>query len=327
MMKNFKLKYHLFGYGLLICLAWISNLAMAQDWPSKPIKLIVPVPAGTGPDVDIRQISKHMSVILGQPIVVENRPGAAARIGVEAAIRSAPDGYTFLVGTPSMTTMKTLYPKLSFDPQKDLVPVSLLSITNYTLAVNAQVPAKTLTEYVKLAKSDPKYANIGTLGMGAINHLSAAWFSNLVSLDANYIHYSSTSPFIDLASGQLPVVFDAMLTVMNQVKAGRVRVLAISGKTRQPLMPDVPTFAEAGLPTFDPMVWVGILAPAGTPIAIVNKMSGALSQVAKMSETVAARKDVGSESIGSSPEEFASFLDSERTKWSAVIKKNNLVLE
>ncbi|MEI7494840.1 MAG: tripartite tricarboxylate transporter substrate binding protein [Betaproteobacteria bacterium] len=327
MMKNFKLKYHLFGYGLLICLTWISNLAMAQDWPSKPIKLIVPVPAGTGPDVDIRQISKHMSIILGQPIVVENRPGAAARIGVEAAIRSAPDGYTFLVGTPSMTTMKTLYPKLSFDPQKDLIPVSLLSITNYTLAVNAQVPAKTLTEYVKLAKSDPKYANIGTLGMGAINHLSAAWFSNLVSLDANYIHYSSTSPFTDLASGQLPVVFDAMLTVMNQVKAGRVRMLAISGKTRQPLMPDVPTFAEAGLPTFDPMVWVGILAPAGTPIAIVNKMSGALSQVAKMPETVAARKDVGSESIGSSPEEFASFLDSERTKWSAVIKKNNLVLE
>jgi len=327
MMKNFKLKYHLFGYGLLICLTWISNQAMAQDWPSKPIKLIVPVPAGTGPDVDIRQISKHMSIILGQPIVVENRPGAAARIGVEAAIRSAPDGYTFLVGTPSMTTMKTLYPKLSFDPQKDLIPVSLLSITNYTLAVNAQVPAKTLTEYVKLAKSDPKYANIGTLGMGAINHLSAAWFSNLVSLDANYIHYSSTSPFTDLASGQLPVVFDAMLTVMNQVKAGRVRMLAISGKTRQPLMPDVPTFAEAGLPTFDPMVWVGILAPAGTPIAIVNKMSGALSQVAKMPETVAARKDVGSESIGSSPEEFASFLDSERTKWSAVIKKNNLVLE
>jgi tripartite-type tricarboxylate transporter receptor subunit TctC len=327
MMKNFKLKYHLFGYGLLICLTWISNLAMAQDWPSKPIKLIVPVPAGTGPDVDIRQISKHMSVILGQTIVVENRPGAAARIGVEAAIRSVPDGYTFLVGTPSMTTMKTLYPKLSFDPQKDLVPVSLLSITNYTLAVNAQVPAKTLTEYVKLAKSDPKYANIGTLGMGAINHLSAAWFSNLVSLDANYIHYSSTSPFTDLASGQLPVVFDAMLTVMNQVKAGRVRVLAISGKTRQPLMPDVPTFAEAGLPTFDPMVWVGILAPTGTPIAIVNKMSEALSQVAKMPETMAARKDVGSESIGSSPEEFASFLDSERTKWSAVIKKNNLVLE
>lgn len=326
-MKNFKLKDHLLGYGLLICLAWISNLAMAQDWPSKPIKLILPAPAGTGPDVDIRKISKHLSAILGQPIVIENRPGAATRIGVEAAIRSAPDGYTFLVGTPSLTTMQALYPKLSFDPKKDLVPVSLASITNYTLSVNAQVPAKTLPEYVKLAKTDPKYASFGTLGIGAINHLAAAWFSNLVSLDANYIHYSTTSPFNDLASGQIPVVFDAMLPVMGQVKAGRVRTLAISGKTRHPLLPDVPTFAEAGLPTFDPLVWIGILAPAGTPGAIVSKMSAAVSQVSKMPETVAARRDVGSESIGSSPEEFAAFLESERTKWSAVIKKNNIVIE
>jgi len=327
MMKNFKLALRSIGYGVLIGLSWFSSLAMAQDWPSKPIKFIVPVPAGTGPDVDIRQIGKNLSVILGQSIVIENRPGAAARIGVEAAIRSASDGYTFLVGTPSLTTMQALYPKLGFDPKKDLVPVSLASITNYTLSVNAQVPAKTLPEYVKLAKTDPKYASIGTLGMGAINHLAAAWFSNLVGLDANYIHYSTTSPFTDLASGQIPVVFDAMLPVMGQVKAGRVRTLAISGKTRHPLLPDVPTFAEAGLPTFDPLVWIGILAPAGTSGAIVNKMSAAVSQVAKMPETVAARRDVGSESIGSSPEEFAAFLEGERSKWSAVIKKNNIMVE
>jgi len=326
-MKNFKLALRSIGYGVLIGLSWFSSLAMAQDWPSKPIKFIVPVPAGTGPDVDIRQIGKNLSLILGQSIVIENRPGAAARIGVEAAIRSAPDGYTFLVGTPSLTTMQALYPKLGFDPKKDLVPVSLASITNYTLSVNAQVPAKTLPEYVKLAKTDPKYASIGTLGMGAINHLAAAWFSNLVGLDANYIHYSTTSPFTDLASGQIPVVFDAMLPVMGQVKAGRVRTLAISGKTRHPLLPDVPTFAEAGLPTFDPLVWIGILAPAGTSGAIVNKMSAAVSQVAKMPETVAARRDVGSESIGSSPEEFAAFLEGERSKWSAVIKKNNIMVE
>lgn len=327
MMKNSRLSFRSLGYGVLICLTWFSSLAMAQDWPSKPIKFIVPVPAGTGPDIDIRQIGKHLSAILGQTIVIENRPGAAARIGVEAAIRSAPDGYTFLVGTPSLTTMQALYPKLSFDPKKDLVPVSLASITNYTLSVNAQVPAKSLGEYVKLAKSDPKYASIGTLGMGAVNHLAAAWFSNLVGLDANYIHYSTTGPFADLASGQVPVVFDAMLPVMGQVKVGRVRTLAISGKTRHPLMPDVPTFAEAGLPKFEPLVWNGILAPAGTPSAIVNKMSAAFSQVAKMPEIVSARRDGGSESIGSSPEEFSAFLESERSKWSAVIKKNNIVLE
>jgi len=326
-MRNFRLTIRTIVYGFLIYLCWLSSLALAQDWPNKPIKFIVPVPAGSGPDVDIRQIGKHLSALLGQSIVIENRPGAAARIGVEAAIRSAPDGYTFLVGTPSLTTMQALYPKLSFDPKKDLTPVSLASVTNYTLSVNAQVPAKTLGEYVKLAKSEPKYASIGTLGMGAINHLAAAWFSNLVGLDANYIHYSTTGPFADLASGQIPVVFDAMLPVVGQVKAGRVRTLAISGKTRHPLMPDVPTFAEAGLPTFDPLVWIGILAPAGTPVTIVNKMSAAVSQVAKMPETVALRKDVGSESIGSSPEEFAAFLETERTKWSGVIKKNNIVVE
>lgn len=327
MIKNLRLNLRSLGYVFLMSLLGLCSAVMAQEWPSKPIKIIVPVPAGTGPDADMRQIGKHLNVILGQPIVIENRPGAATRIGVEAAIRSAPDGYTFLVGTPSLTTMQALYSKLNFDPQKDLTPVSLLSITNYTLAVNAQVPAKNFAEYVKLAKSEPKYASIGTLGMGAVNHLAAAWFSNLIGLDANYIHYSTTGPFGDLASGQIPVVFDAMLPFLGQVKAGRVRTLAISGKNRHPLMPDVPTFAEAGLPTFDPLVWIGILAPTGTPNAIVKKMSAALSQVAKMPETVAARRDVGSESIGSSPEEFAVFLEAERTKWSAVIKKNNIVVE
>jgi tripartite-type tricarboxylate transporter receptor subunit TctC len=277
--------------------------------------------------VDIRQIGRHLSTILGQPIVIENRPGAASRIGVEAAIKSAPDGYTFLVGTPSLTTMGALYPKLAFDPKRDLIPVSLASITNYTLSVNAQVPAKTIADFVTLAKSDPKYASVGTLGVGAINHLAAAWFSSLNGIDGNYVHYSTTSPFSDLAAGQIPAVFDAMLPVMGQVKAGRVRTLAISGKTRHPLMPDVPTFAEAGYPGFDPLVWIGVLAPAGTPSAIVNKMSAAVSQVAKMPETVAARRDVGSESLGTTPEEFAAFLEAERNKWGAVIKKTGLVLE
>lgn len=308
-----------------LCLAWGG--AAAQDWPSKPIRFIAPVPPGTGPDSDIRQIARHLTVILGQPIVIENRPGAASRIGVEAAIKSAPDGYTFLVGTPSLTTMAALYPKLGFDPKRDLVPVSLASITNYGLTVNAQIPAKSIAEYIKLAKSEPKYASIGTLGMGAINHLSAAWFFSLNGLEGNYVHYSTTSPFTDLASGQIPAMFDAMLPTIGHVKAGRMRTLAISGRSRHPLMPDVPTFGELGYTGFDPLVWIGVLAPSGTPAAIVNKMSAAISQVAKMPETVAYRRDVGSESLGSSPEEFAAFLEAERNKWGAIIKKTGLVLE
>lgn len=306
-------------------LAWTG--AAAQDWPGKPIRIIAPVPPGSGPDSDIRRIGTHLTTILGQPIVIENRPGAATRIGVEAVIKSAPDGYTFLLGTPSLTTMGALYPKLRFDPVRDLVPVSLVSVTNYTLTVNAQVPAKSIPEYIKLAKSDPKYASVGTLGKGAINHLSAAWFFSLNGIEGNYVHYSTTSPFTDLAAGRIPAMFDAMLPIMGFVKGGRMRTLAISGKSRHPLMPDVPTFAELGYTEFEPLVWIGVLAPAGTPAAIVNKMSAAISQVAKMPETVEYRRSVGSESLGTSPEEFATFLEAERKKWAAVIKKIGLVLE
>jgi tripartite-type tricarboxylate transporter receptor subunit TctC len=327
MTLNLKALHFLASTFVGACLTFAAGHLAAQEWPVKPIRFIVPVPPGTGPDVDIRQIGRHLSTLLGQPIVIENRPGAASRIGVEAAIKSAPDGYTFLVGTPSLTTMGALYPKLGFDPKRDLVPVSLASVTNYTLTVNAQVPAKTLNEFVALAKTDPKYASVGTLGMGAINHLAAAWFCGLNGIEGNYVHYSTSSPFSDLASGQIPAIFDAMLPVLGQVKAGRVRVLALSGKSRHPLMPDVPTFAEAGYGGFDPLVWIGVLAPAGTPAAIVNKMSAAISQVAKMPETVAARRDVGSESLGTSAEEFAAFLEAERNKWGAVIKKTGLVLE
>ncbi len=301
--------------------------AHAQTYPSRPIRLVVPTPAGSGPDSDMRQMSVHLSAILGQPVVIENRPGAATRIAAEAVAKSAPDGYTFLVGTPSLTTMSSLYPKMSFDPKRDLVPVSLASITNYTLAVNSAVPAQTLAEYVKLAKADSRYANVGTLGVGAINHLTGAWFASLSGVDVKFIHYNTTGPFTDLVSGQIPATFDAMLPLIGHVKSGKVRFLGISGKSRHPLIPDVPTFAEAGMPTLEPLVWIGLLAPAGTPQPIVNRMSSALSQVAKMPEIMAQRRAVGSESMGTTPEEFAAFLDTERTKWAGVIGKIGLTLE
>ncbi len=311
------------------CALWLSapTQAVAQDYPNKPIRIVVPVPAGAGPDVDMRQMSGHLSAILGQPVIIENRPGAATRIAVAEVIKAAPDGYTFLVGTPSLTTMSALYPKLPFDPRRDLVPVSLASVTNYTLTINAQVPARSVAEFVRLAKTDAKFANFGTLGAGAINHLTAAWFGRLTGVEVNPIHYGAASPFADLASGQVPAMFDAMLPMLGHVKSGRLRTLAISGKARHPLMPDVPTFAEVGFPEFDPVVWIGLLAPAGTPAPIIKRMSDALSQVAKMPETVALRRNAGSESLGTTPEEFAAFLDAERTKWGAVIRSLNLTLE
>ena len=305
----------------------IGSTAQGQDWPSKPIRFVVPTPPGTGPDVDIRQMAGLFSGLLGQQVIVENKPGAATRIAVESVIRSAPDGYTFLVGTPSLTTMSALYPKLKFDPRRELAPVCLASVTAYTLTVNAAVPAKTVAEYVQLMKSDPKYAAMGTLGVGSISHLTGAWFGSLYGVQPNFIHYSTTPPFTDLVGGQYPVIFEAMLPLMAHVQNGKLRTLAISGNKRHPLMPDVPTFAEAGVARFEPLVWIGLFAPAGTPESIVRRMAGACAQVAKNPEVVAARRNAGSESLGSGPEEFALFLDGERAKWGAVIQAIGLTLE
>lgn len=314
---------HLIAAALLA----LSASASAQEYPTKPIRIIVPVPPGAGPDVDIRNITAHLSPLLGQPVIVENRPGASTRIAIEAAVKSAPDGYTFLVGTPSLATAPSLYAKLPFDVKRDLMPVSLLSTTSYLLTVNAAVPAQTPTAYVALTRSNPNYAQVATLGVGTLPHLAGAWFGSAAGADLKFIHYNTTAPFNDLLGGQTSAIFDAMLPVMGNLKAGKLRALAISGKTRHPLLPDVPTFAEAGIKGFDPMVWIGVLAPAGTPRPIIDRMSAALSKVAKMPEIVKYRRDVGSESVGSTPEEFAAFLDAERSKWGAVIEKIGLKLE
>jgi tripartite-type tricarboxylate transporter receptor subunit TctC len=310
----------------IACITSIPWLARAQSFPSKAIRLVVPAPAGSGPDIDIRQISNNLSALLGQPVLVENRPGAGGRLAIDAVLKST-DGHTFYVGTPGVTTMATLYPRLGFDPRRDLVPVSLVSVTNFTLTINAQLPAMRVAEYIKLAQSDNKFANFGTFGSGSINHLRAAQFAQMSDFQAHYIHYSTSSPFTDLASGQISAMFCAMLPVAAQVKAGRLRTLVTSGKSRHPMMPEVPTFRELGLTDFDPQVWIGLLAPVQTPAETVKKMSSAMAQVARMAETLAQRQAVGSESIGSTPQEFEAYLEAERFQLTATIQKLGLTLE
>lgn len=316
-----------FAGALLLTLVGLGLPAAAQDYPNKAIRVVVPVPPGAGPDVDMRHIAARLGPLLGQSIVVENRPGAGTRIAIEAVVKAAPDGYTFLVGTPSLATAPSLYSKLPFDTRRDLIPVSLLSTTAYGLTINAAVPAQTVAAYVALTKSNPAVANAATFGIGTVPHLAGAWFASLSGADLRFIHYNTSAPFNDLLAGQTSVMLEAMLPMVGHVKAGRLRMLAISGKNRQPLMPDVPTFAEAGMPTFDPLVWIGVLAPAGTPPAIISRVSAALGQVAKMPDVISHRRDAGSDSVGSTAEEFAVFLDGERAKWGGVIQKIGLKLE
>ena len=317
-------------FGVLIASIFSLQIALvqAQDYPNKPIRFIVPVPPGAGPDVDVRQMAPKLAQILGQPVVVENRPGAAARIATEAVIKSAPDGYTFLVGTPTaLITGPLLYNNLPYDARKDLTPVSLISTTAYALTVGSAVPAQTASAFVALAKSNPTYSNIGTVGVGAATHLAGEWFSDVAQAQLKFIHYNTSTPYSDLISGQISGIFEAVLPVIGNVKSGRLRVLAISGSSRYPQLPDVPTFAEAGYPSYDPMVWIGLLAPAGTPPQIINRMSAAIAQVAKTPEIIGMRKEAFSDSVGSTPAEFSKFLDDERAKWGAVIKKANVKIQ
>ena len=332
-MENFRSMYRVLPLAAIVVAAvtlfagTIASTAFSQEWPAKPIRIVVPVPAGAGPDADMRHIGARLGPLLGQALVIDNRPGAGTRIAIEAVAKSAPDGYTWLVGTPSLTTAHALYSKLPFDAKRDLVPVSLLSTTAYALTVNAQVPAQSVQAFIALSKSDPKYSNVSTLGIGTIPHLSGAWFASMTGAGLKFIHYNSSAPFNDLLAGQVSGMFEALLPSIGNIRAGKLRVLAISGKTRHPQMPDVPTFAEAGFASFDPLVWIGVLAPAGTPPAIVNRMSALLSQVAKLPEVVAYRRELASDSLGSTPEEFGAFLDAERNKWGAVIQKSGIKLE
>lgn len=329
-MKHIKNPTIAYLFGVLIASIFSLQIALvqAQDYPNKPIRFIVPVPPGAGPDVDVRQMAPKLAQILGQPVVVENRPGAAARIATEAVVKSAPDGYTFLVGTPTaLITGPLLYNNLPYDARKDLTPVSLISTTAYALTVGSAVPAHTASAFVALAKSNPNYSNIGTVGVGAATHLAGEWFSDVAQAELKFIHYNTSTPYSDLISGQISGIFEAVLPVIGNVKSGRLRVLAISGTSRYPQLPDVPTFAEAGYPSYDPMVWIGLLAPAGTSPQIINRMSAAIAQVAKTPEIIAMRKEAFSDSVGSSPAEFSKFLDDERAKWGAVIKKANVKIQ
>jgi tripartite-type tricarboxylate transporter receptor subunit TctC len=301
--------------------------SFAQSYPVKHIRLIVPAPAGSAPDSDARFIASRLALILGQPMIIDNRPGAGGRIAYEAAIKSAPDGYTLLFGTPGLATVSALYNNWPYDTKRDLLPVSLMAITSFALTVNAAVPAQTVAAYVTLVKSNPAYSNVATYGAGSPPHLAGSWFGTSTGSDLKFIHYQTTTPFNDLLAGQTSAIFDSLLAVMGHAKAGRLRVLAVTGNKRNPLMPDVPTFAEAGFPEFKPEVWNGILVPVGTPRTIIDRLASAIAQVSKQPEVTNYRSGLGSESASSTPEEFAAFLEAERTKWGAIIKYSNIQLE
>jgi tripartite-type tricarboxylate transporter receptor subunit TctC len=303
------------GFGLMV------GRAAADDYPVRPILLVVPYPAGGGNDVLARTVAAKMSVTLGQPIVIENRGGAGSTIGTRDVARSAPDGYTLLIATSSLAINPQLYPDMAYDPVKDFSPVGLIAKSPNLVLVHPSVPAHNIAELIALAKQAPGKLDFASTGIGTSTHLSGMLFAIMAGVKINPVPYKGVAPALtDLIGGQVPLMFCPMAGAVGFVHAGNVRALAVTGSTRSPLFPDVPTVAEAGLPGYEAGLHYGIVAPGGTPPAIVAKLNRALN-AALAEDDIKSRMEVdGTEPLPSTPDAYAADIANEEAKYSKIVK-------
>jgi tripartite-type tricarboxylate transporter receptor subunit TctC len=308
-------------------LAAASACAFAQSYPARPIKLIVPYPAGGGSDVFARTVAPVLSAELGQPIVIDNRPGAATAIGADIAAKSAADGYTVLLGDNATYAVNpSLYPRLAYDPQKDLAPVSLTARFALVLVVGAKVPVRSVAELAALAKTaDLSYASPGT---GSPHHLAMEMFKRGMRLPMTHVPYKGSAPATnDLLSGLVPVMFLDLASAGQHIKAGKLRALAVSSPQRLKEWPELPTVAEAGLPGYEAWAWQGLSVPAATPRDIVQRLNQAYQKAASDSGNRQRVADQGGEILFSSPQEMAAYVNAEALRWSTLIREANIQVE
>jgi tripartite-type tricarboxylate transporter receptor subunit TctC len=314
---------------LLAAALAVSAPALAQDFPNRPITLVVPYTAGGGNDLMARMAGELMSKTLGQQIVIENRGGAGGSIATRQVAKAAPDGYTLgLGGTGTLAIDPTLYPNAGYDPRKDFAPVGLIAKSALVVLVNPALPVHSITELISLAKKDPGKLNYASAGTGSGIHLGTVLFEMMAGITMTHIPYKGSGPALtDLIGGHVAIYFSSLPPAVGLVKDGKVRALAVTDSKRSAIFPDLPTVAEAGLPGYDAVLHYGIVAPAGTPRPIIEKLSAALRTAVsspELKEKVAAD---GAEPLPSSPEEYAADIDHEETKWSAVVKKSGAKAE
>ena len=315
----------------VLALALVSALpAQAQsDYPNKPIRIIAPFPTGSGPDVNTREIAAELSKVLGQTVVIENRPGASNMIGMEAGAKAAPDGYTLVMGaTTSLSVVPHLYSKVPYNAEKDFAPISLVGLLNTALTANANVPVKDAKEAIAALKAKPESLVAATQGVGSYSHLSGEWFAAGSGTKIKFVPYNTSNPYTDVVAGQVNMIFDALPAAIGNVKAGKLKILALTGSSRHPAFPDVPTFAEAGLADYSPTAWIGLLAPAGTPQPIIDKLGAAMQKAASQNPTLIEKwRSYGGELKAMTPAEFAAFIKSDNAKWGAAIRKAGIKLD
>jgi tripartite-type tricarboxylate transporter receptor subunit TctC len=304
---------------VLLCI-WTAHALGQADYPSRPVRIIVPSPPAGGTDIVGRVLAEHFSKALGQQFFVENKPGAGNAIGIEAAARSAPDGYTLLMTASTLALNSVLYKQVPYDPVRDFAPITLAATAPNILIVHPAVPAKTVAEFIALAKQKPGALSYGTPGIGTSPHLCMELLKTMAGIDVQHVPYRGTAAAVtDVISGQIAVAFATALTAKPQVDAGRVRALAVSGPRRVEAMPSVPPVGDT-VPGYEAMQWYGLLAPAGVSSAIVEKLN-AQALVALRSREMKQRLAVdGAEPLGSTPAEFAAFIRRELDKWSRVVE-------
>jgi tripartite-type tricarboxylate transporter receptor subunit TctC len=302
--------------------ATLAVPSLAQSaWPSKPIRIIVPYTPGGFTDQMARLVQIGLQQRLGQPVVVDNRPGANSLIGVDAVAKAAPDGTTFGVVIAAYSANTTLYPKLPYDPAKDIVGVSLMGISPLLAAVNNDAPFKTGRELIAYARANPGKISFGSSGNGSAAHLTSELWKSLTQTYMTHIPYRGAVPALtDLMGGQIQLFLDAPTGLISQAKAGRIRLIGVAGDKRLPVVPDVPTFIEQGFAGFTGSTWAGMIAPAGTPPDIVRRMSDEVARIIKSDETRAKLDAMGTFPAGSTPQEFDAFIAAETKKWAAVIR-------
>jgi tripartite-type tricarboxylate transporter receptor subunit TctC len=301
----------------------------AQDYPTRPITLIVPFPAGGGVDAVARIVADKLSHALGVPIVIDNRGGAGGVIGTRLAARAAPDGYTLVMSHTGTTSINpTLYANPGYDPRKDFTPIGLIASTPIVIMTHPSFPAKTIAELIAMAKAQPGKVNIGTPPMGTGGYLAGELFKATTGADVTIVLYKGTGPLTnDLLGGHVPVGFNVMAPAMGNLQAGTMRAMAVLGPQRSSLLPDVPTAAESGLPGFEAMLHYGLLAPAGTPRPIVARLNTELRKVVDSEDVKQRIHADGGDVLVSTPEEYSADIDQEEKKWSALIRKLGLRVE
>ena len=316
--------------GLATLVAGVALAAGAQtsDFPNKPVRLVLGQPAGGPTDIVARLIGQKLQERWGQPVVVENRPGAGSNIATDLVIKAPKDGYTLLVGTVQQIVNPFLFTNVSWDPSRDLAPVSLVTKAHIVLVENPDTPAKDLKELIALAKAQKGGLSWASAGNGSTGHLTLELFKTSAGIDATHVPYKGTQPALaDLLGGRVPVMFDGVITSLPHIKAGKLRPIAVASLTRSQLLPDVPTMTEAGLPGFEAVGLATVMAPAGTPPEIVGKISADIATILKQPDVRDQLVGMGLEVVGSSPAEFDRYVKSESEKWGKVIKAAGIKAE